>query len=164
MAHWHQEIVESFLASPYDGFISRAADQKWQNEPMYIFITKLYQRGKFEIACAFAGIDDKTAYAWKNENDKVYHPEFVEVVKKGRALWAESKLSDLEEKGAESWQATAWLLERLAPDEYKEHKAAEVTSDNANVLTKLLTKIQRTNEPNQPTEQGASQTDNIDDV
>lgn len=90
-----------------------------------------------KYACAIAGITEKTFYEYLNraerdlENGKKNSPyiQFSESVKKAKAFFISTRIDsirgygDSDEKGA--WLASAWLLERLYPEEFALKKNIE---------------------------------------
>jgi hypothetical protein len=61
-----------------------------------------------EKAAELVGIDPKTASGWISKR-----PAFGERIKKARRQHELSLLSDIEAAGAKSWQAKAWMAERV---------------------------------------------------
>jgi hypothetical protein len=62
-------------------------------------------------AAAFSGIDDVTLTRWKRD------PEFCRKIKNAVSTRLAMRLSKIE-SGADGWQGTAWLLERLYPSRF----------------------------------------------
>lgn len=75
-----------------------------------------------ESACAHVGIHPATYYRWMNENS-----EFCEVIEKARADAVLGYLAVIR-KAANSgqWQAAAWWLERVLPEQYGRKVTTEV--------------------------------------
>jgi len=64
-------------------------------------------------ACTLSCISEDTFYEWKK-----IHPEFAESVKKAQAQFIRIRMGIISKAGLTSWQACAWQLERLLPDEF----------------------------------------------
>lgn len=64
-------------------------------------------------AAAAAGVTTKTTQAWRNEDES-----FAFEVKLAREAGKAALVSTVAEAGKKSWQAAAWLLERLHHDEF----------------------------------------------
>ncbi len=58
-----------------------------------------------------AGVSESSYYSWLNK-----YPEFSEAIKKATIQFKRVHLSKI--AADESWQASAWILERRFPDEY----------------------------------------------
>ncbi len=74
-----------------------------------------------ETACAAAGISKQTYYNWlehaEEDPDSAY-AEFAALVEKARAQAEAANLRIIRKAANDSWQAAAWLLERVYPDKY----------------------------------------------
>src|SRR5215469_15502852 len=62
-------------------------------------------------AAAIAGVSDLTLTKWRRD------PEFVRKIKNAVSIRLAVRLSKIE-SGADGWQGTAWLLERLYPTRF----------------------------------------------
>jgi len=74
-----------------------------------------------EASCDYASINPDTIYnylAKAREGNKDY-TEFAERYKKARAKCRIVNLKNIFEASKSSWQASAWLLERIFPSEFK---------------------------------------------
>lgn len=76
-------------------------------------------------AAMIVGISEETFYAWQRpfESDGVtpnpeYHPEFSVLVKKAQALRKQNLIGTILNASLKNWQAAAWYLERVHPDEF----------------------------------------------
>lgn len=67
-------------------------------------------------AAASCGIEPRTAQSWSDrgarETSGVY-VDFVNLIKKARAKWEADRIESIRNHGKKSWQAEAWLLERM---------------------------------------------------
>jgi transposase len=74
-----------------------------------------------ETACAAAGIGKSTYYSWleraEEDPDSAY-AEFAALVEKARAQAEAANLRIIRKAANDSWQAAAWLLERVYPEKY----------------------------------------------
>ena len=89
-------------------------------------------------ACDIIGISNKTYYNWKNKAEEISEAKdqkeelflhFLHVIKKARAEFKHKTLKVINRASIDSWQAAAWLLERMYPEEfgrvgldYRDHK------------------------------------------
>jgi len=88
-----------------------------------------------KTACEYAGIDESTFYRYmklgeqdvKDEKDSVYS-EFYKSVKKARSTAEVRNVAVINKASKESWQASAWWLERSFPDRWG-RKAISVEAD-----------------------------------
>ena len=74
-----------------------------------------------ETSCAAAGIVRATYYLWldkaESDPDSVY-AEFAALAEKARAQAEAANLRIIRKAANDSWQAAAWLLERVYPERY----------------------------------------------
>lgn len=87
--------------------------------------------------CAYIGIAEATFYRWCNKPNSEKQREFGESLKKAEPEYKaalRSKIMNAANDG--SWQAAAWLLERLYPDEYgrKDRVQAEAKVEQVPVI------------------------------
>lgn len=82
-------------------------------------ITDALRRGMtHKLACAAARIHVDTFYTWIAQ-----YPEFSEAVKKAEADFAQKNLAIIQDAADNgSWQASAWLLERRHPEDYRQRQ------------------------------------------
>lgn len=73
-----------------------------------------------EDACRLVGIAESSFYGWIKR-----YPEFSQSIKRATVQFKRTHLSKI--ASDESWQASAWLLERRFPDEYGRRAPVEVT-------------------------------------
>jgi hypothetical protein len=74
------------------------------------------------LAALYAGIGETLLYEWQAED-----AEFAESIKAAEARRSIRWLATIEKASELSWQAAAWKLERLMPDEYGRKTRTEVT-------------------------------------
>ena len=91
---------------------------------------------------AYIGIAEQTFYKWLNQPKGKLQREFSESLKKTEPEFKaalRSKILKAAEGG--TWQAAAWLLERLYPEEYgrKERAAAEPEAKDTPVIVNDIT-------------------------
>jgi transposase len=74
-----------------------------------------------ETSCAAAGISKQTFYSWKEKGEEdpdSAYGEFLELVERARAQAEAANLRIIRKAATDSWQAAAWLLERVYPERY----------------------------------------------
>ena len=96
-------------------------------------------------ACDYAGISEQTYYTYLKqgredaEDGKVtIFSDFLESVKRARAsfrIYHMSKIREAAESG--NWQASAWSLERLFPDEYGKQDKIIVSEVEQNIIDEV---------------------------
>jgi hypothetical protein len=74
------------------------------------------------LAALYAGISEALLYEWQAED-----VEFLEEIKGAEARRSIRWLATIEKASELTWQAAAWKLERLMPDEYGRKTRTEVT-------------------------------------
>ena len=72
---------------------------------------------------AYIGISEATFYAWANQPKGDKQVEFSEALKKAEADFKAALRSRIIKASDTSWQAAAWMLERLYPEEYAKPEA-----------------------------------------
>lgn len=79
----------------------------------------------YELACNYAGIDDKTFYLWKNlaNNGDERYIDFFDKLKQIEGAAALRWLDRIEEASHEQWQASAWKLERRHHKHFSQNAA-----------------------------------------
>ena len=73
------------------------------------------------MACAYAGIGERTYYTWMEKGDTGEEPyaQFRQDIEKARADAVMTNLVVIRKAAAEgTWQAAAWWLERSMPQQY----------------------------------------------
>lgn len=73
------------------------------------------------LACEYAGIGMSTLMEWQAS-----FPEIADQLKAAESRSAVRWLARIEKASEASWQAAAWKLERLLPDEYGRRNRTEV--------------------------------------
>ena len=98
------------------------------------------------IACDLVGISRASYYSWiqrANEIEEsddeptaadVLFVDFLDATKKARADAEALHLRNVRDAGATSWQASAWWLERSAPDRWGRRERIEVTGKDEEPL------------------------------
>lgn len=96
-------------------------------------------------ACDYAGISEQSYYTYINQakedidaGKKTIYSEFFESVKKARAafrIYHMSKIRDAAESG--NWQASAWSLERLFPEEYGKQDRVIISEIDQNIIDEV---------------------------
>ncbi len=91
-----------------------AAPAKYTEETIGRLEQALAMGAKFHLACKYAGITEETLSQWRKRK-----PGFTERLQKAQGSAAVKWLAVIE-KAAQSgtWQAAAWKLERLYPQDY----------------------------------------------
>jgi hypothetical protein len=83
----------------------------------------------YELACAYAGINQSTFYRWLSTNE-----EFRKSIKASEGAGAVELLGRIKKEAKEgSWQAAAWLLERRYPEMYGRNRL-ELTGANGGAI------------------------------
>ncbi len=88
-----------------------------------------------KIACAAAGIGERTFYQWEEKAESHPDSEYAQFVRKltcARQEGITARLAIIMKAGRTDWRAAAWLLERDLPDSFSmkyriEHSAAPMT-------------------------------------
>lgn len=86
---------------------------------------------------AYIGVSERTFYRWLNTPTSEKQRQFSQALKKAEPEFKaalRSKILDASQHG--SWQAAAWMLERLYPDEYgrKDRVQAETKAEQVPVI------------------------------
>jgi len=72
--------------------------------------------GKQKDAAILAGITETTFHEWIKDKRK---PEFAKSIKRAQAIFKRNRIGRIKKAGKKgTWQADAWLLERLYRDEF----------------------------------------------
>ena len=101
-------------------------------------------------ACELTGISLSSYYAWKQRAEEIEESlensddepttadhlflDFLDAVKKARATAEAFHLRNVRDAGETSWQASAWWLERSAPDRWGRRERVEVTGKDEGPL------------------------------
>lgn len=120
---------------------------KFDDQDVINTMKEAFQKGAtIEIACGCAGIDESLYYKWQKKadaGDKKYchiFQEFKKARSAGNMIWLEA-IDQAVFRGV--WQAAAWKLERIRPDDY----GANVGMREMNhKMDKLLNKEKSDNE------------------
>ena len=96
-------------------------------------------------ACDYAGISEQSFYSYmkqakddEEKGKKSVFTEFFESVKKAKAsfrIYHMTKIREAAESG--NWQASAWSLERLFPDEYGRQDKLVVAEIDQSVIDEV---------------------------
>ena len=94
-------------------------------------ICKYVEHGNtYERACGLTGIGESTFYAWKHrgeQEEEGIYKEFQEAVKKADDRFIAHHIENINKHSQESWQASAWMLERKKKKEFG--KNLDITTD-----------------------------------
>lgn len=92
-----------------------------------------------KTAAALAGVSESTFYDWLKRGEdakrKTKYSEFLESVKKAREhskahhLGVIRKAGEGDDKNRPQWQASAWYLERMFPDEFGRTQRVDMRAD-----------------------------------
>ena len=104
-------------------------------------------------ACAMAGLAESTFHYWRNLAEEITERieegdvdegglsdgdlllvDFLESVKRARAEAESFHLENIKAAGGESWQASAWWLERSFPERWGRKDRVEVTGKDEGPL------------------------------
>lgn len=87
-------------------------------------LAAIFREGQtsIESACASVGVAPSTYYKWMNDE-----PEFSETIEKARADAVQGYLQVIKRAAdTGTWQAAAWWLERVLPNQYGRRTTTEV--------------------------------------
>lgn len=94
----------------------------------------IQQGGTLKYAAMHNGITEQTFYNWmkrgqesKTQTGKFF--EFFESVKRAQEDGKTRLISKIEMHGERNWQALAWLLERMYPDEFGRTQRVDMRAD-----------------------------------
>ena len=80
---------------------------------------KLKKSGmKNKDIAACIGVSERNFYRWVNEPKTENQRQFGQALKNAEAAFKTSMRMKIIQASNDSWQAAAWMLERLYPDEY----------------------------------------------
>lgn len=103
--------------------------------------------------CSCLGINEATLYKWLGDPKTPNHVELSKALKKTEGEFKAALRMRIIKKSSENWQAAAWMLERMYPDEYARpeiqlaQRAAEEAADKtAQRFEDVLVKIRETAE------------------
>ena len=78
---------------------------------------------------AMLGIGETTFYRWLLDDGNEQHRKFRESLENAEAEFFAALRSKVMAHTDDSWQAAAWMLERLRPDEYGRRERHEVVAE-----------------------------------
>lgn len=82
-------------------------------------------------ACIFAEIDESTFYNWrKNYSEDPQFKDFFKSLKKAEVQGKMKHIQKIFEE--QSWQASAWWLERKFPEEFARREKVQLSGDEKN--------------------------------
>jgi hypothetical protein len=92
-----------------------------------------------KTACGLAGIDEATFYRWMERGQKEQSGQFCEFCKSVKKAKAEAQayhVSVIKKASQESWQASAWYLERTDPDNWghRERHSVDATYSGTTII------------------------------
>jgi len=96
-------------------------------------LCEVFKQGQTSIktACDFVGLGESTFHAWMRREDPEYL-EFRESIEKARASAVQGYLKVIHHAAQSgTWQAAAWWLERVLPDQYGRKTTVETISRDA---------------------------------
>lgn len=99
-------------------------------------LVEAFTLGQISItsACAYAGIGERTYYTWmqKGREGKDGYKQFRQTIEKARADAVMVNLAVIRKAAQQGhWQAAAWWLERVLPQEYGRKTTVETISRDA---------------------------------
>ena len=98
-------------------------------------ICKYVEHGNtYERACGLANIDRSTFYRWRkqgeDEKEGIYK-DFKDAIKKADDRFIAHHIENINKHSQESWQASAWMLERKKKKEFG--KNLDITTDGEKI-------------------------------
>lgn len=103
------------------------------NEELTEALVGIFERGQtsIESACAYVGITPKTFHSWMSKGREGLDPysDFLHAIEKARAAAVQSYLEVIHTAAQNgTWQAAAWWLERVLPEQYGRKTTVETIS------------------------------------
>ena len=98
-----------------------ARPTKLTPERQTLIIKALREGNYIEAACAYAGIGKTTFYEWMERGQNATrgrYAEFANAVEKARAEAEMRNVQVIQKAALDTWQASAWWLERSFPDRW----------------------------------------------
>ena len=87
-------------------------------------------------AAILSGISEATFYLWQQEkledgkDNPQFHLEFLESIKKAESARKRNFISTIVTASEKNWQASAWYLERVYPEEFgRKERNMEIKGD-----------------------------------
>lgn len=108
------------------------AEPKWQ-EVKDILLPALKEGMPKTQACALAGISRQALYKWIDKGEKGEKPyvDIVVTIKKAQAEFVQDRIKGIKKAGDNgNWQANAWTLERLFPEDFAKHDKVAFGSED----------------------------------
>lgn len=102
-------------------------------EDLTTTLEQVFAKGQTSIrsACEYVGIGESTFHAWMASNEDRYS-EFQERIEKARASAVQGYLEVIHNAAQNgTWQAAAWWLERVLPNQYGRKTTVDVISRDA---------------------------------
>ena len=89
-------------------------------------LTSITNGSPIRFAALSAGVDDSTVYKWmkqgkngdpENPKDAIFI-DFFKAMKVAKGKWVEARIAKITYAANQAWQANAWLLERMYPEQF----------------------------------------------
>lgn len=84
----------------------------------------------YKFACQKAGVSYDSLRVWIKKGEAARSGEFFDFlndIKQAEGEAVEELLGTIQDAGRESWQASAWILERRHPEEFARREKTELT-------------------------------------
>lgn len=105
------------------------------NEKLIKEISAVIADGNYAVvACEYVGINPSTYYDWLNRGEREpgsIYEDFSNAIKKARAQAEVRNVDLLRNHAKESWQASAWWLERTQPNRWGKRERKDNANDEA---------------------------------
>lgn len=98
-----------------------ARPTKLTPERQELIIKALREGNYIEAACGYAGVGTSTFYEWMERGrtaSRGVYAEFADAVEKARAEAEMRNVQVIQRASKDTWQASAWWLERSFPDRW----------------------------------------------
>lgn len=92
----------------------------------------IFRQGQtsIESACSLVGIGARTFHTWMTAEGEEYL-QFQQTIKRARAEAVQHYLDVIHRAAQDHWQAAAWWLERVLPDQYGRKTTVETITRDA---------------------------------
>lgn len=102
-------------------------------EELTMTLVDVFERGQTSIAsaCALVGIGERTYHTWMRRDEPEY-VQFQQRIEKARAQAVQTYLEVIHSAAQNgTWQAAAWWLERVLPEQYGRKTTVETITRDA---------------------------------